>query len=268
MSNITAALVKDLRERTGLGIMDCKLALSEANGDIDLAIKNLRKSGMIKAAKKASHITTEGMIRSKVQDNYGVIIEVNCQTDFVAKNASFQLFADKILDFAFLNKSNDVGVLAAQFQEERMELITYLGENINIRRIGFLDGAYVGQYVHGERIGVLVSMNTFDIEYMKQIAMHIAASKPEFIYPEDISSIVIEREYQLQLEMAMQSGKAKEIADRIVQGRMQKFMKEISLVGQPFILAPEKTVGTFLNERNLSVTNFIRFEVGEGIRGA
>ncbi|VFP82949.1 translation elongation factor Ts [Candidatus Erwinia haradaeae] len=265
MINISVALVKDLRERTGSGIMDCKMALSEANGDIDLAIKNMRKSGMIKAAKKASHIAKEGVIRGKVRDTYGLIIEVNCETDFVAKNANFKLFTDKILNFAFVSQCSDTKVLESRFHEERMELITHFGENINIRRVSSIESTYVAQYLHGERIGVLVSTESSDIEFIKQIAMHIAASKPECIYPENISSAMIEREHQLQLEISMQSGKSKEIVDKMVQGRMQKFMRENSLVGQAFILDPEKTVGQCLKERNVSITKFIRFEVGEGL---
>ncbi|VFP79636.1 translation elongation factor Ts [Candidatus Erwinia haradaeae] len=265
MDNITAALIKDLRERTGSGIMDCKKALSQANGNIDLAIKNMRKLGMIKAAKKSSHIATEGVIRSKIQDNYGVILEINCQTDFVAKNSDFQLFADKILNFAVLNKINDVLILESQFSEERIKLISYFGENINIRRISSLEGVCLDQYIHCERIGVLISMNTSDIKFIRQIAMHIAASKPEYIQPEDVPTEVMEQEYQLQLEISMQSGKSRDIIDKIVQGRMQKFMKENSLIGQPFIFNPEKTVGQFLKEIRSTVVNFIRLEVGEGI---
>nr|WP_042108831.1 translation elongation factor Ts [Escherichia coli] len=209
MAEITASLVKELRERTGAGMMDCKKALTEANGDIELAIENMRKSGAIKAAKKAGNV--------------------------------------------------------AQFEEERVALVAKIGENINIRRVAALEGDVLGSYQHGARIGVLVAAKGADEELVKHIAMHVAASKPEFIKPEDVSAEVVEKEYQVQLDIAMQSGKPKEIAEKMVEGRMKKFTGEVSLTGQPFVMEPSKTVGQLLKEHNAEVTGFIRFEVGEGI---
>ncbi|AKG67967.1 MULTISPECIES: translation elongation factor Ts [Serratia] len=266
MADITAALVKELRERTSAGMMDCKKALIESNGDIELAIENMRKSGAIKAAKKAGNVAADGVIKTKIEGNFGMIVEVNCQTDFVAKDGGFQAFADKVLDAAFAGKITDVDVLKAQFEEERVALVAKIGENINIRRIASLEGDVLGSYLHGARIGVLVAATKgADEELVKQLAMHVAASKPEFVKPEDVSAEVVEKEYQVQLDIAMQSGKPKEIAEKMVEGRMKKFTGEVSLTGQPFVIEPSKSVAQVLKEHNTDVTNFIRFEVGEGI---
>ncbi|QCT19962.1 elongation factor Ts [Jejubacter calystegiae] len=265
MADITASLVKELRERTGAGMMDCKKALVEANGDIDLAIENMRKSGAIKAAKKAGNVAADGVVKTKIVGNYGVILEINCQTDFVAKDGGFQAFADKVLDAAADGKVTDVEVLKAQFEDERVALVAKIGENINIRRVSILEGAELGDYLHGARIGVLVAATGADEELLKDLAMHVAASKPEFVKPEDVSAEVVEKEYQVQLDIAMQSGKPKEIAEKMVEGRMKKFTGEVSLTGQAFVKDPSKTVGQLLKEKGADVTGFIRFEVGEGI---
>ncbi len=203
MAEITASLVKELRERTGAGMMDCKKALTEANGDIELAIENMRKSGAIKAAKKAGNVAADGVIKTKIDGNVAFILEVNCQTDFVAKDAGFQAFADKVLDAAVAGKITDVEVLKAQFEEERVALVAKIGENINIRRVASLEGDVLGSYQHGARIGVLVAAKGADEELVKQLAMHVAASKPEFVKPEDVSADVVEKEYQVQLDIAM-----------------------------------------------------------------
>ncbi|WP_343554874.1 translation elongation factor Ts [Pantoea sp.] len=265
MADITAALVKELRERTGAGMMDCKKALTESNGDIELAIENMRKSGAIKAAKKAGNVAADGVIKTKIADGFAVILEVNCQTDFVAKDAGFQAFADKVLDAAAAGKVTDVEALKAQFEEERVALVAKIGENINIRRVAILEGAELNSYQHGARIGVVVSTAGASEELSKHVAMHIAASKPEFVTPEDVSADVVEKEYQVQLDIAMQSGKPKEIAEKMVEGRMKKFTGEVSLTGQAFVIDPSKTVGQALKEQNAKAINFIRFEVGEGI---
>ncbi|OON39885.1 translation elongation factor Ts [Izhakiella australiensis] len=268
MAEITAALVKELRERTGAGMMDCKKALGEANGDIELAIDNMRKSGQAKAAKKSGNVAADGVIKTRIDGNYGVILEVNCQTDFVAKDAGFQAFADEVLAAAAAERIADVDVLKAKFEEKRVALVAKIGENINIRRVSVLEGDLLGSYLHGVRIGVLVSAKGGDDELIKQIAMHIAASKPEYVKPEDVSAEVVEREHQIQLEIAMQSGKPREIAEKMVEGRMKKFTGEVSLTGQNFVIDPSKTVGQVLKEKGAEVVNFIRFEVGEGIEKA
>jgi len=260
---ITAALVKELRERTGAGMMDCKKALTETDGDIELAIENMRKSGAAKAAKKAGNIAAEGAIIIKEGAGFAALLEVNCQTDFVAKDASFTAFANKVAEAAAAEKT-DIETLKANFEEERVQLVAKIGENISIRRVEYLDGASIASYRHGERIGVAVTGDA-DAETLKHVAMHVAASKPEFLSPEDVPADVVEKEKKLQIEIAMNEGKPAEIAEKMVTGRMKKFTGEISLTGQAFIMEPKKTVGAMLKEKGASVAGFIRLEVGEGI---
>ncbi len=270
MAQITAALVKELRERTGAGMMECKKALVEANGDIELAIDNMRKSGQAKAAKKAGRVAAEGIILTKIAANgkFGVVVELNCETDFVAKDAGFIAFGNAVIDTVLAERLTDIDALKAKFEEQRTALVAKIGENINIRRVAALEGDNIGNYQHGARIGVLVAGSNADDELLKQLAMHIAASKPEYVKPEDVPAEVVEREHKIQIEIAMQSGKPREIAEKMVEGRMRKFTGEVSLTGQPFVMDPSKTVGTLLKEKNADVNNFIRFEVGEGIEKA
>ncbi|NPE57849.1 elongation factor Ts [Dickeya dadantii] len=270
MAEITAALVKELRERTGAGMMECKKALVEANGDIELAIDNMRKSGQAKAAKKAGRVAAEGVILTKiaVDGKYGVIVELNCETDFVAKDAGFKAFGEEVIAAALNERITDVEVLKAKFEEQRTALVAKIGENINIRRIAVQTGDALGSYMHGARIGVMVAATGADEELIKHVAMHIAASKPEYVNAEDVPADVVAREHQIQLDIAMQSGKPREIAEKMVEGRMRKFTGEISLTGQNFVMDPNKTVGQLLKEHNASVSTFIRYEVGEGIEKA
>lgn len=265
MADITAALVKELRERTGAGMMECKKALVEANGDIELAIDNMRKSGQAKAAKKAGRVAAEGTILTKIDGNYGVVVELNCETDFVAKDAGFKAFGDEVINTALNERITDIDALKAKFEEQRTTLVAKIGENINIRRVVALEGDVLGSYLHGARIGVMVAATGADQELVKHIAMHIAASKPEYLKPEDVPAEVVAREHQIQLDIAMQSGKPREIAEKMVEGRMRKFTGEVSLTGQSFVMDPNKTVAQLLKEHNADVVNFIRFEVGEGI---
>ncbi|ANE76336.1 translation elongation factor Ts [Dickeya solani] len=270
MAEITAALVKELRERTGAGMMECKKALVEANGDIELAIDNMRKSGQAKAAKKAGRVAAEGVILTKIaaDGKYGVIVELNCETDFVAKDAGFKAFGEEVITAALNERITDVEVLKAKFEEQRTALVAKIGENINIRRIAIQTGDALGYYMHGARIGVMVAAAGADEELIKHVAMHIAASKPEYVNAEDVPADVVAREHQIQLDIAMQSGKPREIAEKMVEGRMRKFTGEISLTGQHFVMDPNKTVGQLLKEHNASVSTFIRYEVGEGIEKA
>ena len=267
MVAITAALVKELRERTAAGMMECKKALVEANGDIELAIDNMRKSGQAKAAKKAGRIAAEGIILAKVSADgkFGVILELNCETDFVAKDAGFKAFGEEVINAALADKITNIDVLKAKFEEQRANLVAKIGENINIRRIAALEGDVLGTYLHGARIGVMVAATGADEELVKHIAMHIAASKPEYVKPDDVPAEVVAREHQIQLDIAIESGKPREIAEKMVEGRMRKFTGEVSLTGQNFVMDPSKTVGDLLKENKADVTNFIRFEVGEGI---
>ncbi|MDH2923842.1 translation elongation factor Ts (EF-Ts) [Nicoletella semolina] len=264
MAEITASLVKELRERTGAGMMECKKALVEANGDIELAIDNMRKSGQAKAAKKAGNIAAEGVILARVANGFGVLVEMNCQTDFVAKDSGFLELANEVADYAAANKGIAIEALAAQFEEKRVALVAKIGENMNIRRVQYLDGNVIAQYLHGAKIGVLVA-GEGSAEELKKIAMHVAASKPEFVKPEDVPAEVVAKEREIQIAIAMESGKPQEIAEKMVEGRMKKFTGEVSLTGQPFVMDPSVSVADYLKSVGSSVSNFIRLEVGEGI---
>ena len=266
MATVTAALVKELRERTGAGMMECKKALVEANADIELAIENMRKSGAAKAAKKAGNVAAEGAIIIKEENGVAVLLEVNCQTDFVAKDGNFTAFADKVALDALATKAT-AEELVAKFEEERVALVAKIGENINIRRVAYVEGTAIASYRHGEKIGVVVA-GEGDAETLKHVAMHVAASKPEFVNPEDVPADVVAKEKEVQVEIAMNEGKPAEIAEKMVVGRMKKFTGEISLTGQAFIMEPKKTVGEMLKEKGASVATFVRLEVGEGIEKA
>lgn len=266
MSTITAAMVKELRERTEAGMMECKKALVEANGDIELAIDNMRKSGQAKAAKKAGRVAAEGIILARRSEDgkYGILVEMNCETDFVAKDAGFLGLANQVADYALANRGVSIEDLKAKFEDDRAALVAKIGENMNIRRVQELSGDNIGVYLHGTKIGVLVAGNANE-ELLKQVAMHVTASRPEFLDPSDVSAEVVEKERQIQIDIAMQSGKSQEIAEKMVIGRMNKFTGEISLTTQAFVMDPAKTVGQLLTENNATVTAFIRFAVGEGI---
>jgi len=256
---ITAAMVKELRDRTAAGMMDCKKALQEADGDMELAIENMRKNGQAKAAKKAGNIAAEGQIIIKD----GTLVEVNCQTDFVAKDDNFLAFANKVAESAAAEKLS-IEDLKVKFEEERITLVTKIGENINVRRVAYVEGTTLASYKHGATIGVVVA-GEGDVESLKHIAMHVAASKPEFLTPDDVPADVVANEKRIQIEMAMNEGKPEEIAEKMVTGRMKKFTGEVSLTGQAFIMEPKKSVGEVLKERGISISSFVRLEVGEGI---
>jgi len=268
---ITAAMVKELRERTAAGMMDCKNALQEANGDMELAIENMRKSGQAKAAKKAGNIAAEGTILIKEAGGVAALLEVNCQTDFVAKDANFLAFANEVADAALAAKAT-IEELQAQFEEKRITLVTKIGENINVRRVEYIEGSALASYRHGATIGVVVA-GEGDAESLKHIAMHVAASKPEYINPEDVPADVVEKEKEIQLDILktensqLDESKKKpvELLEKIIIGRMKKFTGEISLTGQAFIMEPKKTVGEVLKEKGMTVSSFVRLEVGEGI---
>jgi elongation factor Ts len=256
-------MVKDLRERTAAGMMDCKKAFQVAHGDMELAIENMRKSGQAKAAKKACNIAAEGNILIKEANGVAVLVEVNCQTDFVAKDANFLAFAEEVAEAAVASKVT-VEELQAQFEEKRITLVTKIGENINVRRVAYIEGTALASYRHGATIGVVVA-GEGDAESLKHIAMHVAASKPEYINPEDVPADVVEKEKAIQIDIAMNEGKPQEIAEKMVSGRMKKFTGEVSLTGQAFIMEPKKSVGDVLKEKGVTVSNFVRLEVGEGI---
>lgn len=269
MAQITAAMVKELRERTGQGMMDCKKALEAAGGDIEKAIDDMRSAGAIKAAKKAGNIAAEGSIAVKVSDDNknAVIIEVNSQTDFLALQDDFKNFVAESLDMAFADKELDVAGLIAARESAREAVVAKCGENVNIRRFTRVDGDVLGAYLHGNRIGVLVSLTGGDSELAKDIAMHVAASNPQFLDPTQVSeeAVAKEKEIFLALNEEKIKGKPENIVENMVAGRIKKFLSESSLVEQPFIKDPEVTVGKLAQQAGATIVSFVRFEVGEGI---
>ncbi len=280
MANITAALVKELRERTGAGMMDCKKALVEANGDINLAIDNMRKNGQAKAAKKAGRVTAEGVIVAAKNGDTTYLLEVNCETDFVAKDASFNAFCQNAVQLAADNNIADVEALKAVTYPESNEsvevtlnnLIAKIGENMSLRRIATCTGANVGLYIHGnKRIGVLVSLEGGDQALAKDVAMHICGCNPQYVNPEDVPAAQVEHERQVQIEIALKENeeaakpKPKEIIEKMINGRMAKYTGEISLVCQPFVKNNDIKVGDLLKQNNATAKEFIRLVVGEGI---
>ncbi len=268
---ITAQQVKELRDRTAAGMMDCKKALVEADGDIELAIENMRKSGAIKAAKKAGRIAAEGAIFAKTNGTTALIIEVNCETDFVAMDKSFLAFAEKVADIALANKVDSVEALNAlayddsTVEEARELLVAKIGENISVRRLQIVEGENLGAYVHSRKIGVISVLTGGDADLAKDIAMHVAAAAPQFVKPEDVPADVVAKEKEIQLQIAIESGKPAEIAEKMVSGRMAKFTGEVSLTGQAFIKDPSMSVAKLLKGASADVVSFVRLEVGEGI---
>ncbi len=272
MAEITAALVKELRERTGQGMMECKKALVAAGGDIEKAIDDMRASGAIKAAKKAGNIAAEGSIaiNTSADAKTGVIIEVNSQTDFLALQDDFKGFVAASLNKAVEMGLTDAAPLVEAQETDRQALVAKCGENVNIRRLTRVEGDVVGGYLHGHRIGVLVALNGGSVELAKDIAMHIAASNPQFLNAEQVSeeAIAKEKEIFLQLNAEKIAGKPENIVENMVKGRIAKFLAEASLVEQPFVKDPEIKVGELAKRAGAEIVSFVRFEVGEGIEKA
>jgi len=272
---ITAATVKELRERTGAGMMDCKKALHEAGGDVDQAIENMRKSGMAKAARKAARIAAEGLLVIKQNEETGqlVIVEINSETDFVTKDDSFKVFCDQVASCVLANQPADIDSLMGcnigeqTVEETRQQLVSKIGENTSVRRFSLIDAAQgiLGSYLHGVRIGVVVELEGGDEALAKDIAMHIAASNPTCIAEEDVPQDVLAKEKEILVAQAEESGKPPEIIEKIIGGRINKFLKEITLLGQPFVKDPDQTVARLLESGGATVKSFVRYEVGEGI---
>jgi len=275
---ITAALVKELRERTGSGMMECKRALEQCDGDIEVAIEEMRKAGLAKAGKKGDRTAAEGSVVIRISDDgkKAVIAEINCETDFVTKGDDFQNFADKVADRALASGVSDLDSLLALPIEEgssttidmaSQELIAKIGENINIRRLTTMEteGGIIGNYLHGDRIGVIVGLEGGDKTLAKDVAMHVAASKPQAVSAEQIPAETLDKEKEVYVAQAEESGKPAEIIEKMVEGRLRKFLSEITLHGQAFVKDPDISVGKLLDGASASVTSFIRFEVGEGI---
>ena len=272
MAEITAAMVKELRERTGLGMMECKKALTAAGGDIEKAIDDMRAAGAIKAAKKAGNIAAEGSIAVKIaaDNKAAVIIEVNSQTDFLALQDDFKGFVAESLEKAFNEKLTDAAPLVEAREEARLALVAKTGENVNIRRLTRVEGDVVGAYLHGHRIGVVVNLKGGNPELAKDIAMHVAASNPQFRSASEVSeeAIAKEKEIFLALNADKIAGKPENIVENMVKGRISKFLAEASLVEQPFVKNPEVKVGDLAKQAGAEIVSFVRYEVGEGIEKA
>lgn len=274
---ISASIVKELRERTGAGMMECKKALEGSRGDIELAIENMRKAGQAKADKKAGRVAAEGLVKIVTKDSHlAAMVEVNSETDFVARSDDFQHFVNAVAETALRQMKEDVSALsksalksgdAQTVEQVRQVLVAKLGENITLRRVALYNAqkGFVGTYTHGGRIGVLVNLHGGDESLAKDIAMHIAASKPEVVNPEDLSEERKSKEAEIFSAQAAQSGKPAEIVEKMVAGRIKKFLDEVSLVGQPFVKDPDKKVEDVLKAAGAKVLSFVRFEVGEGI---
>ena len=275
MSTISAQLVKELRERSGAGMMECKKALVENNGDIDVAMEWLRKSGLAKADKKASRVAAEGRIVTTQAAGNAVLVEVNCETDFVAKDDNFLTFSDKVAEVALKSGASDVEALKAAayptggtVEDAAKALVATIGENIQVRRMARIshDGA-IGSYVHGGRIGVLVSLKGGSEELAKGIAMHVAAMNPAYVRAEDVPADFLAKEKEIALSQMSEKEKAKpaEILEKIIAGKVNKIVSEVTLLGQPYVLDTNITVADALKKEGADVIAVARLAVGEGI---
>jgi len=274
---VTAALVKELRERTGAGMMECKKALTESGGDIEAAIEAMRKSGQAKAAKKAGRVAADGVVVVKITPDgkQGVVLEVNSETDFVAKDAGFQAFADAAAEQALAGGAADVAALAGQpmpgtegtVDQAREALIAKIGENIQLRRLVRFDqvAGVLWAYRHGVRIGVVVELEGGDEQLGKDLAMHIAASNPMCVDASQVPPEALEKEKEIFRAQALQSGKPEAIVEKMIGGRVRKYLEEVTLLGQPFVKDPDQTVEKLLQKAGARVRRFVRVEVGEGI---
>ncbi|MDY0136454.1 MAG: translation elongation factor Ts [Thiomicrospira sp.] len=273
---VSAAMVKELRERTGAGMMDCKKALDETQGDMDAAIEFLRVKGMAGADKKAGRVAAEGVVAIAISDDKkkAAIVEVNCETDFVAKGDEFQTFANEVAAIVLNNGFTTLEALAEEkttsgqtVDEVRRALVAKIGENMQIRRVETLEtsSGEIGSYQHGEKIGVVVAMDNGNEALIRDVAMHVAATKPQAISSADVDQAVLEKERSVLTEQAKESGKPLEIIEKMIDGRIRKFLEEITLLGQPFVKDPDQTVEKLLKNHNAVVSRFIRLEVGEGI---
>ena len=267
MSQVTASLVKELRDRTGLGMMECKRALAQSEGDIDKAIEDLRKSSGMKAAKKAGRTAADGVVAFRAEGGYGLVLEVNSETDFVARDEGFQGFVNTVLDAGFSAKQTDVAALmAGDLETKRQELVQKIGENISPRRANSVEAPVVGGYVHSNsRIAVLVGLSGGSEELAKDVAMHVAAVNPAVVNSDDMPADLVAAEKEIFAAQARESGKPEEIIEKMIVGRVAKFLKESSLVDQPFVKDPETTVVKLVKAEGAEVLSFVRFEVGEGI---
>ena len=268
MSNISASQVKELREKTGLGLMDCKKALEEANGDLDLAVEELRKTSGLKASKKSSRSAADGLIGIKSFDGKSFMVEINCETDFVARDDSFNLFMQEVLEIVSTNGDKSLEeLLKSGIEEKREKLVQKLGENIVVRRAtASVDNSdSSGVYLHSNnKIGTIISLKGTE-EVAKDIAMHAAATDPMAISPSDIPEDVIEKEREIYKAQSEESGKPADIVEKIIEGKIRKFLSEVSLTEQDFVKDPGLRINDILKDNDASIIGFTRFEVGEGI---
>ncbi len=268
---MSAALVKELRARTGLGLLDCKKALAAVGGDIELAIEELRKSSGMKAAKKASRTAADGVVATRVADDcgFGVVVEVNSETDFVARDETFLGFVGKVVDAVFTNKQADISALmSGELETSRAALVQKIGENIDVRRVELVDAesGVVGSYVHNNnRIAVLVKLRGGDQDLARDVAMHVAAVNPQVVAAIDMPEELVAKEKEIFMAQAQDSGKPAEIVEKMISGRVKKFLAENSLLEQAFVKDPDVTVGKLVSSAGAEVVSFVRFEVGEGI---
>ncbi|WP_028299190.1 translation elongation factor Ts [Oceanospirillum beijerinckii] len=271
MAAISASMVKELRERTGLGMLECKSALRETDGDIELAIENLRKSSGMKAAKKASRVAADGAVATKVAEDgsYGIVLEVNSETDFVARDDNFKGFVDAVATKVFETKETDIAkLMEGELEAAREALVQKIGENISVRRAAVVEapeGGLVGAYVHGGRIGVLSVLTGGNDEVAKDVAMHTAAANPRVALPADMPEAELQKEKEIIMAQPDMEGKPEEIKEKMAMGRVKKFLAENSLVEQAFVKDPAQTVGAYVKANGGEVVSFTRFEVGEGI---
>ena len=274
---ITASMVKELRERTGSGMMECKKALQETDGDIDVAIENMRKSGLAKADKKSGRVAAEGRVVIEISDDgrSAAVVEVNCETDFVSGGDDFLSFVAAIARTALANKPADIATLSEMtldgssetIEESRKAKVAKIGENMQLRRFEVLEttaGSF-GSYLHGARMGVLVEMENGNDDLIKDVAMHIAASNPLCVSEAEVPADVLEKEKEILRAQALESGKPADIVEKMLTGRIRKYLAEITLLGQSFVKDPDKTVETLLSDAGATVNRFVRYEVGEGI---
>jgi len=271
MAAITASMVKELREITGLGMMDCKRALTDSAGDMDAAIETLRKSSALKAAKKADRTASEGLLGLRVADDgsYGVLVEVNIETDFAARNEKFIAFVARVRDLAFEGRTSDVAkLLAGGLDAERETLVQGIGENISVRRVALIEApaGKVASYLHADnRKAALVALVGADEELGRDLAMHVTAINPMVVSGSDLSADVVAKEREIFTAQAQDSGKPADIIAKMVEGRVRKFLAEVSLLDQPFVKDGDVRVGQLLTQKKARCTGFVRFEVGEGI---
>ena len=269
MADISASQVKELRKKTGIGLMDCKKALQESDGDIELAIVNLRKNSVLKAEKKSSRSAIEGIILAEIIDdlNKVILVEVNCETDFVSKDENFLKFCNQVLIASKNSLEGDIlEKVNKDMDEARKVLIQKIGENIVIRKVKSIDGGVINFYIHSnKKIGTIVSLSAGDKELAKDIAMHVTASHPLVISSEDLSEDILNKEKEIINSQVSQENKPPEIQEKMIQGRLNKYLAEVSLVKQPFIKDPSKSVEELLIESKAEVNSFFRIEVGEDI---